>query len=116
MLATVLIIVTLGHADAPHVSFSQAENLEACEAKAEALTSVLERANYQVGATRCVQTELTLSPYDRAAKEFPHAFRISLPNDASATIEQLDSLSECTAAPDADPAVFCAVSAQTIAQ
>ena len=38
MLSTVLILVTLGHADAPHVAFSTARDMPACEEKATALT------------------------------------------------------------------------------
>lgn len=116
MLSTVLIIITLGHADAPHVSFSATESVEACAAKAEAITGVLKGAGYRIGAERCVETDLPLAAYDHAAKDFPHPYRITLPADVTqgGMIEPLDNLADCTAATDRNPAVWCAVSAQGV--
>lgn len=114
MLSTVLIVVTLGHADAPHVSFSSAPDAPACAAKAEAVTGLLAGAGYRIGAQRCIQTDLAFAPYDHAATAYPHAYRLTLPADAAqgGTVEPLGRLSDCTAAPEADPAVWCVVSAQ----
>lgn len=114
MLSTVLIVVTLGHADAPHVAFTRADDMEACATRAEVLTGVLRDAGYRIGAQRCIETELGFAPYDHGATAYPHAYRLTVPADpaALATIEPLADLSACTPDEDADPAVWCAVSAQ----
>ena len=116
MLSTVLILVTLGHADAPHVAFSTTPDMPACEGKATALTGVLTGAGYRIAARRCIQTDLAFARYDHGATEFPVSYRLTLPADAAqgATIEPLAALADCTANPDGDPAVWCAVSAQPV--
>lgn len=116
MLSTVLILVTLGHADAPHVAFSTAPDMAACEEKAAALTGVLAGAGYRIAAQRCVQTDLAFAPYDHGATDFPASYRLSLPADAAqgAAIEPLAKLADCTPDPDGNPAVWCAVSAQPV--
>lgn len=116
MLATVLIVVTLGHADAPHLAVTPADDAAACAAKAGAVTAVLDKAGFAVAAARCVQTDQRFSAY-RHGPDAPapiHPFRVTLPARGGATVEALARLSDCDAAPDADPAVFCAVSAQTL--
>ena len=117
MLSTVLILVTLGHADAPHVAFSPAPDMAACADKAQSLGAVLKGAGYRIAADRCVQTDLAFAPYQHAATAYPHAWRLTIPADAAtpATVEPLAALSDCTPV-DADPQVICAVSAQGLAQ
>ena len=118
MISTVLILVTLGHADAPHVAFSTAPDMAACAEKARSLGAVLTGAGYRIAADRCLQTDLVFAPYQHAATAYPHAYRLTFPADPALapTVEPLAKLSACTSAPDADPQVICAVSAQAIVQ
>lgn len=116
MLSTILILVTLGHADAPHVAFSTAPDMATCAETALSLGAVLTGAGYRIGADRCVQTAQRFSAYDHSAKAFPHAYRLTLPADPArpATIEPVAALADCTPSDGTDPAVICAVSAQGV--
>ncbi|WP_134725622.1 hypothetical protein [Paracoccus luteus] len=116
MLSTVLIVLTLGHADGPHLAVTPADDAAACAAKAGAVTAVLEQSGYPVAAARCVETDQRFTPYRHGAgAPAPvNAFRVTLPAAGGAKAEPLAALSDCTAAPDADPAVFCALSAQEL--
>lgn len=116
MLSTVLIVLTLGHADAPHLAVTPADDAAACATKAGSVSAVLEQAGFPVAAAHCVQTDQRFTPY-RHGPDAPapvNAFRVTLPAAGGVTVEPLAGLSDCTAAPDVDPAVFCALSAQEL--
>ena len=122
MLSTLLVVVTLGHADAPHVAFTPTDNPAACAARAEVIGGVLRDAGYRIAVQSCVETDLRVTPYDHRATAYPHAWRLTVPaaidgaTPPALQIEPLDSLSDCTPdeIPDETgaPAIWCAVSAQ----
>ncbi len=114
MLQTVLIVLTLGHADGTHLSLTQADNPAACEQKSQALGKILTDAGYTIGAGRCVPENLRFTPYQPGAHDMANRFRVTLPLAGGATVEALGPDETCTPAPDADPAVFCARSAQQL--
>ncbi|KGJ12905.1 hypothetical protein [Paracoccus sanguinis] len=111
-LSVVLVLVTLSAGESPHVSFSNAENAADCAAKGERLGAILTGAGYRIGAQACVETEARFAPYDHGASVFPHAYRVTVPAQGAASVEPLDRIGDCTTAPEADPAVWCALSAQ----
>lgn len=115
MLHTLLIVLTLGHADGPHLAITEAGDMAACAARAEAVTAVLTDAGYPVAAHRCFQTEQRFTPYSHGpdAPAPTHAYRVTLPAEGGALIEPVATLSGCTPAPEAVPPVFCALSTQT---
>lgn len=111
-LSVVLVLVTLSAGEPPHVSFSTAEDAADCAAKGERLGAILTGAGYRIGAQACVETEARFAPYDHGASVFPHAYRVTVPATGAAAVAPLDRIGDCTAAPEADPAVWCALSAQ----
>src|SRR5699024_6517472 len=96
MLATVLVIVTLCHTDAPHVSFSATADAGECATKSETVTGMLAGAGYQIAAARCIETDLRFAPYDHAATEMDAAYLITLPAEPASggTIDSLRGLSD----------------------
>ena len=113
MLQTVLIVLTLGHADGAHLSLTRADDAAACAQKSEGLAKILSDAGYTVGARRCIETDLRFTPYQPGATEMPHRFKVTLPQ-TGAEVQALASGDDCTAAPDGQPQVVCAVSAQQV--
>ncbi|HRO14395.1 MAG TPA: hypothetical protein PLL33_05010 [Paracoccus sp. (in: a-proteobacteria)] len=114
MLKTVLVILTLGEGGATHLSLSAAEDARDCAARGERLAGVLTQAGYQVLGQGCAQTGLEVTPYvpGADAQAFVNRWRVTLSDPAM--IEPLAPDAACMPAPDADPAVFCAVSAQQV--
>lgn len=112
MLKTVLVILTLGEGGATHLSLTAADGAQDCAARGERLAGVLTQAGYQVIGQSCTETALTFTPYVPGAEAgaFVNRWRVTLSDPAR--IEPLVADAACTPAPDADPAVFCAVSAQ----
>lgn len=117
MLKPVLVVLTLAPGGGTtHLALSSPEDAAACAARAEAVRGVLEGAGVEVIATRCAETDLSFTAYAHGEAQGPHVhpWRVTLPA-SGAVIEPLDATDGCVPAPEATPAVHCALSAQALA-
>lgn len=118
MLKTALVILTASSGGDVSLAVTTASNAKDCAAKAEGVTGTLAAAGITVLAHRCGETDLRFSPYGhgKSSGAARHDYRVTLPADPAAgfVIEPVVAGETCTAAPDADPAIICASSTQTI--
>lgn len=118
MLKPVLIVLTLAQGgDATHLALSSPVDAGDCAARARSVQQVLEEAGVLVIAARCAETDLGFTPYGHgdAARPRVHRWRVTLP-ETGAALEPLTAADSCVPAPDATPAVHCALSAQEVAR
>lgn len=116
MLKPVLVVLTLAQGGgATHLALTSADSPDECLAKAEVVSQVLEGAGLTVIAARCGETERTFTPYAHSAQSGAHIhpWRVTLP-ETGVILEPLGTGEDCRAAPDAAPAVHCALSAQAV--
>lgn len=117
MLKSVLVVLTLAPGgEATHLALTSAESAQECAAKSRAVRQVLLDAGVQVIDTRCAETDVAFTPYGHGNKgPHVHPWRVTLP-ETGALIEPLSAAEACVPAPDATPAVHCALSAQAVAE
>lgn len=116
MLKPVLVVLTLAQGGGTtQLALTSPENAQDCAARAQVVRQVLEDAGRQVIAARCGETDVEFSAYGHGEKggSHVHPWRVSLP-ETGATIEPLAEGEACVPAPDASPAVHCAMSAQGV--
>lgn len=116
MLKPVLVVLTLAPGGgATHLALSSPEDAAACAARAEVVRGVLEGSGVKVIATRCAETDLSFTAYAHGDVQSPHVhpWRVTLPA-SGAVIEPLGATESCVPAPEATPAVHCALSAQAM--
>ncbi|SEI12905.1 hypothetical protein [Paracoccus alkenifer] len=115
MLKPVLVVLTLAQGGGTHLALTSAEDTQECLAKADVVAQVLEGAGLQVIEARCGETALNFTPYGHSDKSGSHIhpWRVIL-TETDVTIEPLAPGETCDPAPDAMPAVHCALSAQTL--
>lgn len=117
MLKPVLVVLTLAPGgEATHLALTSAETAQECAAKSQAVRQVLQDAGVKVIEARCAETDLAFTPYGHGGKgPHVHPWRVTLPA-TGALIEPLPAAETCAPAPDATPAVHCALSAQAVAE
>lgn len=118
MLKPVLVVLTLAPGSgATHLALTSPRDAQDCAARSQAVAQVLEDAGLRVLAARCGETDLDFTPYAHGADSGPpvHPWRVTLP-EVGVLIEPLAQGEDCTPAPDAAPAVHCALSAQAVAE
>ncbi len=113
MIATALLILTLTDAGATRVTLSEMPSPEDCAASRSAVTGVLDSAGIPVLAALCGESALRLTPFLHGTppEEEVHRYRVELAGAGFAVTPLADG-ETCAPAPDAEPAVHCAVSAQ----
>lgn len=116
MLKAALLVLTLTADGAVLATLTSADDAEDCSAKQEVIRQVLESAGITPLVNECGQTELTLTPFDHGAgpEAQIHRYRVDLPEAGGFTIAPLSADQSCTAAPDANPAIYCTRSAQQV--
>lgn len=109
-----LLLLTLAGDGSPRLALTAAEDLVECEASAAGVRMILTGAGYDILALRCGETPLTLSPFRHGAtpEEETYRYRVTLPAGGGYTVTPLAQGDDCTPAPQADPAVYCARSSQ----
>lgn len=114
MLKTTLLILTMIPGEAPRVTLSAYDSAEECEAARDVVSQILTEAGQEPQAALCGETGLRVTPYVHGAPrraEVNH-YRIELPAEGGFTVAALQEGEVCEDAHEADPAVWCAVSAQ----
>lgn len=117
MLKSVLVVLTLAQGGgATHLALTSAEDAAGCATKSGVVRKVLEDAGMTVIDARCGETYLNFTPYGHgaSAEGHVHPWRVTLPASGGVTIEPLTAAETCVPAPDASPAVHCAMSAQGV--
>lgn len=119
MLQWVLVILTAGSPDQPHLAVTSALDQEDCAAKADVVSQILTAGGYEIIDARCAQTSIRMTPYRHAhtPDEVIHTYQVTLP--AGDRTDGLDIVSmdksRCQPDPNAENPVYCAVSAQKLA-
>ncbi len=115
MLKTALLVLTLTDAGATRVTLSEADTLADCEAGRDAVTAILGGAGVEVLAALCGgESTLRVTPFAHGVppEQEVHRYRVEI-SGTRFVVTPLAEAEACAPAPDAEPAVHCAVSAQT---
>lgn len=114
MLKTALLVLTLTDAGATRVTLSQTDTLADCEAGRDAVTAILGGAGVEVLAALCGESALRVTPFEHGVppEQEVHRYRVEIVGE-DFVVTPLAEAEACAPAPDAEPAVHCAVSAQT---
>ncbi len=116
MLKTTLLILTVMAGGDLRVTLSQAEDEAECEANRDAVVTILTDAGRAPLLALCGASDLRLTPFVHGTPPEAeiHRYRIELPAAGGFTVTHLAAGEICTAAPDAEPAVHCARSGQSV--
>lgn len=116
MLKTTLLMLTVMAGDDLRVTLSPAADEIECEANRDAVVTILGNAGRAPLAALCGATELRLTPFVHGTppEAEVHRYRVELPLAGGFRVTPLGGEERCTAAPEADPAVYCARSAQSV--
>lgn len=116
MLQTTLLVLTLTSGGELRVTLSPAADMVECEANRDAVVTILTDAGRPPIAALCGETGLRLTPFVHGTpeKDEIHRYRVGLPSAGGFTVVPLAGGESCTPAPEADPAVHCARSAQAV--
>ncbi|MFV0358745.1 hypothetical protein [Tropicimonas sp.] len=117
MLKIAFLLLTLTEAGDPRLTVSYSETPEECEGLGFAILGILDEAGATVLHHRCGETALDLTPFEHGLgpEHEVNRFRVTVPVDADWSIEPLSAEAACQGAPDSNPAVYCAVSVQAVA-
>ncbi|MDO5705130.1 MAG: hypothetical protein Q4G49_08675 [Paracoccus sp. (in: a-proteobacteria)] len=115
MLKSTLLILTLMADDGTRLTLSTYDSPDECEGAREVVTQVLTDAGQEPVVTMCGKTGLRLTPYIHGAprRAEVNRYRVELPADGGFTVIPLTD-ETCEDAPDADPVVYCTLSAQQV--
>lgn len=116
MLKTVLLILTLTGDGGTRVTLTDSDSPADCEASREVVSQILTEAGSPPLLARCGDSALRLTPFVHGippAAEI-HRYRVELPAAGGFTVRPLSPGEICTPAPQADPAVHCARSGQSV--
>lgn len=116
MLKTTLLMLTVMAGGDLRVTLSPAADEVECEANRDAVVTILAEAGRPPLAALCGASDLRLTPFVHGTPPEAeiHRYRVELPAAGGFRITPLTGDESCTAAPQADPAVHCARSAQTV--
>lgn len=115
MLIPTLLILTLTGDGGVLVTLSDSETLEDCDASRDVVTQILTEGGVTVVKAMCGQTDLRLTPFQHGMtpEQEKYRYRVEITGDVF-TVAPLRPNDDCTSAPDAVPAVYCARSAQSV--
>ena len=116
MLKSALLILTLADGGATRVTLTESESPEDCEASREVVTQILTEAGSAPLAAVCGETDLRLTPFIHGTppEAETHRYRVEVARSGGFTVTPLGAEAPCAAAPDADPAVHCTRSGQSV--
>jgi hypothetical protein len=116
MLKMTMLLLTLTAGGDIRVTLSEAESAQDCADSLEVVSQVLAESGNPPLAGRCAETALRLTPFEHgvAPEDEIHRYRVILPAAGGFAVEPLAADAACTPAPQADPAVFCARSGQSV--
>ena len=115
MLKTTLLILTLMSDGGTRVTLSAYDSPQECEAARDVVTQVLTAAQTEPLVALCGETELRVTPYIHGAprRAEVHRYRVELPAEGGFAVTPLTD-EPCEDDEDADPAVWCTLSAQQV--
>ncbi|MDO5612707.1 MAG: hypothetical protein Q4G14_05620 [Paracoccus sp. (in: a-proteobacteria)] len=115
MMKSTLLILTLMADDGTRITMSSYDSPDACEGAREVVTQVLADAGQEMLVAMCGETDVRVTPYVHGAprRAEVNRFRVELPQTGGFTVTPLTD-EPCEDAPDADPAVYCTLSAQRV--
>lgn len=118
MLHWVLIVLTAASPGQPHLAVTPAQDAADCADKADLIRQVLTVGGYHIVALDCGQTAVQMTPYRHGhdPDQVIHAYRVTLPGKDRPQDLVITPLNgqPCQPAPDAVPAVYCALSQQQV--
>ncbi|MDO5622347.1 MAG: hypothetical protein Q4G24_12845 [Paracoccus sp. (in: a-proteobacteria)] len=114
MLKPALVILTLMGDGGTRITLSAADSPEECEARREVLTQVLTHAGQAPLLAICGETALRLSPFVHGVPEQAEVNRYRLTMQGGGFIVEPLGDAPCLDARDAEPAIWCARSAQIV--
>lgn len=116
MLKTTLLMLTVMAGGDLRVTLSPAADEVECEANRDAVVTILADAGRAPLAALCGASDLRLTPFVHGTppEAEVHRYRVELPLAGGFSVTPLLGDAPCTAAPKAEPAVYCARSAQTV--
>lgn len=116
MLETALLMLTLTADGELRVTLSPAADAAECEIDRETVVGILTDAGQPPLVALCGQTALRLTPFVHGAgpAEETHRYRVELPSAGGYAITPLAEGEACTAREHAEPAIYCARSAQAV--
>ena len=116
MLETTLLVLTLTTSGDVRVTLSYAEDVSECAASRDAVVGILTDAGQPPLVALCGATDLKVTEFIHGTP--PEAevnrYRVELPAVGGFTVTPLAADTACAPASEADPAVYCAVSAQEV--
>ncbi len=116
MLKTVLLILTLAGDGGVRMTLTDSDSLAECEASLEVVSQILTEAGSPPLLARCGESALRLTPFVHGTppEAETHRYRVELPAAGGLAVRPLGPDEACTPAPEADPAVHCARSGQSV--
>ncbi|QRZ14231.1 hypothetical protein JWJ88_12075 (plasmid) [Paracoccus methylovorus] len=116
MLETILLMLTLMPGGDVRVTFSHSADADECEAYREVVSGILEEAGNPPLVALCGETDLRVTPFVHGTRpeDEVHRYRVELPSAGGYQVTPLPAGTACTPAPQANPAVYCARSAQMV--
>lgn len=116
MLETALLLLTLTAEGDLRVNLTPAADAAECETDRETVVGILTGAGQAPLAARCGQTGLRLTPFSHGTgpDDEIHRYRVELPSAGGYRLTPLTEAQTCTPAEEAEPAVYCARSAQAV--
>lgn len=115
MLKSTLLILTLMADDGTRLTLSVYDSSEECEGARDVVMQVLTDAGQEPVVAMCGETDLRVTPYVHGAprRAEVNRYRVELPAEGGFAVTPLTD-EDCADAPDADPAVYCTLSAQQV--
>lgn len=116
MLNIALLVLILANNGTVQITLTDFDSLEDCETSRVAVSKILTKANYNVLSAMCGKTSLRLTPFEHGAssEDRIYRYRVVISGKDSFEITSLDAEQTCTAAPSANPAVYCGWSSQSV--
>ena len=116
MLKSALLILTLAEGGATRVTLTESDSPADCEASRDVVTQILTEAGSAPLAAVCGETDLRLTPFIHGTPPDAeiHLYRVELPQAGGFTIVPLAEGEACTPDTEADPAVHCTRSGQSV--
>jgi hypothetical protein len=116
MMKPALLILSLTADGGTRATLADKDSMELCETSREAVVQILTEAGRAPLLGLCGETDVRVTPYKQGPDpEGPLLqLRIEGPATGGFSVTPLAADAPCEAAPDADPAVFCAHSTQQL--
>lgn len=116
MMKTALLILSLTADGGARATLAEKDSMDQCETSRETVVRILTEAGQAPHVGRCGETDVRVTPYQQGPDpEGPLLrLRIEVPAAGGFSITALGPDAPCAAAPEAEPAVYCAHSTQTL--